>query len=70
MLRKLKVEYKKWGLTINLAKSEYLKRGKNEGDLHMENWQIKGREAVKCLGVTLTSSGKSEDEINNDIAHG
>lgn len=71
MLRKLKDEYEKWGLKINMSKTEYLKVGDDElEDIEIETEKIKGCKTFKYLGVTLSSNGKSSDDINNKIGQG
>ena len=72
MLRKLKEEYNKWGLTINTLKTEYMIAGyeNDKGDLHLENEVIKYSPSFKHLGVTLSSSGRSSEDIENKIRQG
>lgn len=71
MLRKLKDEYEKWGLKINMSKTEYLKVGDDElEDIEIETEKIKGCKTFKYLGVTLSCNGKSSDDINNKIGQG
>ena len=71
MLRKLKQEYEKWGLTIKVQKTAYPKIGDdNLEDLDTETEEINGCKGFKYLVVTLSSNGQSAEEINNKIGQG
>lgn len=71
MLRKLIEQYGKWGLTINISKTEYLAIGGNEmTDLAVENGKVKGCKTYKYLGVTFTSNGRNTEEVKNKIGQG
>ena len=59
MLRKLQEEYNKWGLTINMQKTEYMAVGTDEADdLDIGNASVKRCNTFKYLGVTIASNGK------------
>lgn len=64
MLRKLDEEYSKWGLTINASKTEYLVVGGEADDLQIGSGKIKGTKSFKYLGVKITSTGGSNEEIS------
>lgn len=70
MMRKLVEEYKNWGLTINIKKTEYLVVGERGQDLNIESDIIKNTKRFKYLGVTFTESGTSNEDINNKIGQG
>lgn len=71
MVRKLKEEYERFGLTINTTKTEYLVVGeRNEEDLDIEATKIRHCKAFKYLGVTISEDGKSTNDINNKIGQG
>lgn len=70
MTRKLKEEFLKWGLTINMDKTKYLIVEGDGHDLDMENDNIKKCEEIKYLGVTITNKGTSEKDIYNKLNQG
>lgn len=70
MFRKLVEEYEKWGLEINLQKTEYMVIGAQGHDLHTEKGVIKNTNHYKYLGVTLTSDGRDELDVQNKIRRG
>lgn len=66
MTRKLIEEYEKWGLEVNIAKTEYLSVGGNQEDLILVNGQrIKNCQTYKYLGVNITNDGTLVDAIKN-----
>ncbi|XP_050497794.1 uncharacterized protein LOC126878967 [Diabrotica virgifera virgifera] len=67
MLRKLKEEYTKWGLTINIQKTEYLVVGETPERLQIEIGTINPTEVFKYLGVQISSKAGSNDEIHSRI---
>lgn len=72
MLRKLKEEYEKWGLAINMHKTEYLIVGdeNDRSDMQIGNETIKLCSSFKYLGVTISSTGKSTEDILNKVGQG
>lgn len=70
MFRKLKEEYTKWGLEINMGKTEYMVIGGQGEDLIIDNDVMKKTNEYKYLGVTITSDGKDEIDIQNKIKKG
>lgn len=70
MLRKLQEEYAKWGLRINLSKTEHLTVGEPATDLMLGNDKVNACNKYKYLGVTFSEAGSSVDDINNKIAQG
>ena len=71
MLRKLFEEYDKWGLTVNTKKTEYMIVGNEEKqNLDADNCEIKHCSSFKYLGVTLSTNGKSVEDITNKIGQG
>lgn len=68
MVNKLMEEYRKWGLNINLQKTEYMCLGKDVGDLILETGKIKKCESFKYLGSIITNIGTCERDIQNKIA--
>lgn len=69
MTRKLIEEYKKWGLEINIKKTEYMCIGGTQQDLTLGNGEIiKHCDAYKYLGMTITQEGNVDraiEERNN-----
>ena len=63
MLRKLHEEYSRYGLEINVSKTEYVVFGGTGLDLKIGTAQVKNTKTFKYLGVRLTASGGSSDEI-------
>lgn len=71
MVRHLQEEYQKWGLTINTSKTEYLVVGEEHvDDLDLGTTKIRHCNSYKYLGVTISSKGKSREDIINKIAQG
>lgn len=71
MFRKLQEEYNKWGLTINIKKTEYMVAGEgHNNDLPTDTTVVKGCNSFKYLGVTLSSTGRSHADISNKIGQG
>lgn len=70
MLRKLKEEYERWGLTINLNKTEYLVIGGKAEDLELGAEKIRAGRSYKYLGVKITSQPDSQEEIRARIGQG
>jgi len=71
MFRKLEEEYEKWGLTISHKKTEYMVAGENDRqDLDVGQHKLKNCATFKYLGVTLSNTGKSNEDIKNKIGQG
>ena len=68
MVRKLKEEYDAAGLTMNMAKCEYLIVSNEEvKDLKLDVDRIRGAEKSKYLGVIFNQQGSSKDEIQEHV---
>lgn len=64
MARKLIEQYNKWGLTVNLEKTEYMCIGGEQRDLVLNNGQkIKQCSEYKYLGMTLSQDGSLDQAI-------
>lgn len=73
MTRKLIEEYSKWGLSMNIDKTEYLCIGTdlNDTDLNLnDNKTIRTSSKYKYLGVLFDKSGKDDLEIKERIMKG
>lgn len=71
MSRKIKEEYEKAGLNMNLNKTKYLCIGNETTDLELENnEQIKTCDSYKYLGVRIDKDGRDEREIRERIGQG
>lgn len=65
MMRKLIEEYEKWGLEVNLKKTEYMCLGGEREDLVDDNGQrIKQCDVYKYLGVKITKNGALDEAIH------
>lgn len=68
MMRKLSEEYSKWGLTINLNKTEYMCVGGMNQDIRLDDGTlIKGCDNYTYLGTKMEKTGKSEEMISSRI---
>lgn len=65
MTRKLIEEYTKWGLRVNIAKTEYMCIGGTQQDLVLEEIQeiIKSCKEYKYLGLHITQDGTLDEAI-------
>ncbi|XP_030746803.1 uncharacterized protein LOC115875475 [Sitophilus oryzae] len=65
MTRKLIEEYHKWGLEVNLNKTEYMCIGGEQQNLILEQQQqeIKHCQKYKYLGMHITNDGSLDEEI-------
>ncbi|KAK7794664.1 hypothetical protein R5R35_003782 [Gryllus longicercus] len=70
MFRKLVEEYGKWGMEINLQKTEYMVVRGMPHDLETSIGIIKGKTQYKYLGVTLTACGRDEQDVKNKTTRG
>ena len=71
MMRNLNKVYEQAGLSINTKKTQYMATGNdNADDLEIGRYKIKQCSSFKYLGVTLTTNGKSSEDINNKIGQG
>jgi hypothetical protein len=59
MTRKLKEEFTKWGLEINMSKTKYLAIGATAQDIKIGGDTIEACMKFKYLGVTFTHTGSS-----------
>ena len=69
MARKLKEEYEKWGLYINIEKTKYLCIGEERENITFNNGE-ELKPSIECtyLGIKLDHSGNNTVEIKNRIA--
>ena len=70
MMRKLLEELKKWGLQVNMSKTEYLCVGTPGTDLVVQEQTIKKIEQYKYLGSLITQDGKDDQDIEFRIRQG
>ena len=72
MGKKLLEEYKKWGLEVNLNKTQYLciGGGKHSEDLDLEVGKIKKYDQCIYLGMKLTETGRSDEAVKDRITKG
>ena len=71
MFRKLEEEYDRWGLNINLTKTEYLKVGEEQTEdpeLHIH--EIKRCSEYKYLGSIISEEGNSKKDIHSRVQQG
>ncbi|XP_030765787.1 uncharacterized protein LOC115889851 [Sitophilus oryzae] len=71
MFRKLEEEYDRWGLNINLTKTEYLKVGEEQtedSELHIH--EIKRCSEYKYLGSIISEEGNSKKDIHSRVQQG
>ena len=68
MTRKLKEAYEKWGLDMNLNKTNYLCFGETHSNLklHKDN-EIEFCQEYKYLGVIFDTSGTDDKEIRSRV---
>lgn len=66
MTKKIREEYKKAGLYINIDKTKYL--GEDTSDMQLDkNDTVEGCDSYKYLGVTIEKMGRDEKEIREQI---
>lgn len=70
MLRKLKEEYEKWGLNINLEKTEYMCVGERTNNIQIGEDTIKACRKYRYLGSIITDTGKVEEDIQEKVTKG
>lgn len=71
MTRKIKEEYEKAGLSMNVKKTRYLCVGEEAVDLDLENGEkIAVCDHYKYLGVRIEKDGRDEKEIRERIGQG
>lgn len=70
MFRKLQAEYKKWGLNINMTKTEYLKIGDDQEDPELEIRNLKRTSEFKYLGSIISEEGTSRRDIQGRLQQG
>ncbi|XP_030766854.1 uncharacterized protein LOC115890691 [Sitophilus oryzae] len=65
MTRKLIEKYNKWGLEVNLKKTEYMCIGGEQQNIILEQQQqeIKHCQKYKYLGMHITTLGSLDEEI-------
>lgn len=71
MTRKLTEEYSKWGLNMNLGKTEFLEVGGNlTTDLQLGSGKVRGVKEYKYLGSVISQEGNTKKDIQNRIVQG
>ena len=70
MLRKLLEEYGKWGLKINVKKTQHLSIGEQPTDIIIDTGVIQQCEMYNYLGSWITKDGTNEKDIENRIRQG
>lgn len=70
MFRKLKKEYERWGLNMNLTKTEYLLIGNESEEQDLEIRSLKRTKEYKYLGSIITDEGNSKRDIENKTQQG
>lgn len=71
MSRKLIEDYDKWGLSVNFSKTNYMCVDGLTEDIMLNDGQvIKAYEKYIYLGTKITSSGRTEKEIDSRITKG
>lgn len=71
MFRKLKEEYRNWGLEINLTKTEYMVVGGLGSNIVLDDGSIiKCCKTYKYLGTMMSNEGGSEIEIRHRMQKG
>lgn len=71
MTRKIKQDYEKWGLSLNLEKTVYWTLGSTHDVLTMETGEIiRTAEDIKYLGTTIGKQGFYEKECETRIIKG
>lgn len=71
MTRKLIEEYKKWGLEVNISKTEYMCIGGTQQNLLLEDGQIiRSCENYKYLGMHISNSGTLDYAIKERNTQG
>lgn len=69
MARKLKEEYKQWGLEINTQKTKYLPIGAELSNIKIDTDEIEACSNYTYLGVEFDTTGKDDREIKKRITH-
>jgi hypothetical protein len=68
MARKLKEEYEKWRLTINLEKTKYICIGEEKESLKFDSGEeIKSSTKCTYLGTKIDQTGDKTTEIKHRI---
>ena len=70
MTRKLLEEYRRWGLEINLGKTEYMVAGGEGSNLVIDDDVIKHTKEYKYLGVLITSDNRDDKDIREKTNKG
>lgn len=70
MFRKLVEELEKWGLEINIEKTQYMVIGAQGRDLQTDKGIVKHTKEYKYLGTTFTDRGRDDQDIQNKIKRG
>jgi len=68
MTRKLKENYEKWGLGMNLNKTKYFCNGETHNNLKLDkDGEIEFCQEYKYLGVIFDTSGTDDKEIRSTV---
>lgn len=70
MLRKLDDEYAKWGLNMNMSKTEYLPVGSTQGDPDLQIKRVRRCRQYKYLGSIISDDGTTKEDIRNRVQQG
>lgn len=70
MFRKLIEEYEKWGLKVNMDKTEYLKIGEEQEDQELQIRKVKRGKEFKYLGSIISGEGTSRSDIQHRMVQG
>lgn len=70
MLRKLKDEYERAGMKMNVSKTEYLRVGEEDEDPDLQLRQIRKSEEYKYLGSIISNKGSSVQDIRYRLQQG
>ena len=70
MINKLTEEYDKWGLQINMQKTQYMSIGGRGEDIETEGGIIKNVKHYEYLGVTIHEDGRDNEDILKKIGKG
>lgn len=67
MLAKLTEEYNKWGLQLNMEKTQYMVIGGRSENIELESGTIKNTDTYDYLGVTISEDGRDKMDIMRKV---
>lgn len=70
MIETLKNELMKYGLKININKTEYMCIGGGQQDIHIGDETIRHCQDYKYLGSIISANGSIEEDVNNRVRQG